>query len=180
MLDINIIFNILLSDNISLYENELFELIPELMYEKGFEQKSEWHCFDVWEHTLATINACDMNPVDRLVMLLHDIGKPFSFQDDGNIRHFKGHAKKSAEIAKIVLDRFNINNEIKNTLLKLIEYHSCRIDVDDININNVKFYNRLLKIQMCDAKGYEEEHSKKIMEQLNHTQKKINLLKEGL
>ena len=33
---------------------------------------------------------------------------------------------------------------------------------------------------MCDAKGYEEEHSKKIMEQLNYTRKKINLLKEGL
>lgn len=97
-----------------------------------------------------------MNPEDRLV---NDIGKPFSYQDDGNIRHFKGHAKKSAEIAKIVLDRYNINNETKKILLKLIEFHSCRIDVDDIN--NVNFYKRLLKIQMCDAKGYEEEHSKK-------------------
>ena len=105
MFDINIIFNILLSDNILAHESELFELIPELKSEKGFEQKNEWHCFDVWDHTLATINACDMNPEDRLVMLLHDIGKPILYQDDGNIRHFKGHAKKSAEIAKIVLDR---------------------------------------------------------------------------
>ena len=175
MHDIKILFNILLSDDIVLYENELFELIPELKYEKGFEQKSEWHCFDVWNHTLITVNACDMNPEDRLVMLLHDIGKPFSYQDDGNMRHFKGHAKKSAEIAKIVLDRFNIDNETKNIMLKLIEFHSCRINVDDININNVVFYKRLLKIQMCDAKGYEEEHSKKIMGQLNYTQKKLNL-----
>ena len=175
MHDIKTLFKILLNDDILLYENEIFELIPELKYEKGFEQKSEWHCFDVWNHTLITINACDMNPEDRLVMLLHDIGKPFSYQDDGNMRHFKGHAKKSAEIAKIVLDRFNIDNETKDIMLKLIEFHSCRINVDDININNVVFYKRLLKIQMCDAKGYEEEHSKKIMEQLNHTQKKINL-----
>ena len=160
-----------------LYENELFELIPELKSEKGFDQKSEWHCFDVWNHTLTTVNACDMNPEDRLVLLLHDIGKPFSYQDDGNMRHFKGHAKKSAEIAKVVLDRFNINNETKTTLLKLIELHSCSIDVDSININknNVNFYKRLLKIQMCDAKGYEEEHSKKIIEQLNHIQKKLYL-----
>ena len=93
------------------------------------------------------------------------------------MRHFKGHAKKSAEIAKVVLDRFNINNETKTTLLKLIELHSCSIDVDNININknNVNFYKRLLKIQMCDAKGYEEEHSKKIIEQLNHIQKKLYL-----
>ena len=177
MSDIKKLFNILLSDNILLYENELFELIPELKSEKGFDQKSEWHCFDVWNHTLTTVNACDMNPEDRLVLLLHDIGKPFSYQDDGNMRHFKGHAKKSAEIAKVVLDRFNINNETKTTLLKLIELHSCSIDVDNININknNVNFYKRLLKIQMCDAKGYEEEHSKKIIEQLNHIQKKLYL-----
>ena len=177
MSDIKKLFNILLSDNILLYENELFELIPELKSEKGFDQKSEWHCFDVWNHTLTTVNACDMNPEDRLVLLLHDIGKPFSYQDDGNMRHFKGHAKKSAEIAKVVSDRFNINNETKTTLLKLIEFHSCSIDVDNININknNVNFYKRLLKIQMCDAKGYEEEHSKKIIEQLNHIQKKLYL-----
>ena len=78
MSDIKKLFNILLSDNILLYENELFELIPELKSEKGFDQKSEWHCFDVWNHTLTTVNACDMNPEDRLVLLLHDIGKPFT------------------------------------------------------------------------------------------------------
>ena len=175
MFDINFLYNILLSDNITLCENELFNLIPELKYEKGFEQKSEWHCYDVWDHTLTTINACDMNPEDRLIMLLHDIGKPFSYQDDGVIRHFKGHAKKSAEIAKIVLDRFNINDEEKNIILKMIELHSSRIDVNDITKNNIDFYKRLLKIQICDAKGYEQEHSKKILQQLNYTKSKLSL-----
>lgn len=177
MFDINIIFNILLSDNILAHESELFELIPELKSEKGFEQKNEWHCFDVWDHTLATINACDMNPEDRLVMLLHDIGKPILYQDDGNIRHFKGHAKKSAEIAKIVLDRFNISDDLKNMILKLIELHSTTIDVNSINLNNIDFYKRLLKIQMCDAKGYEEEHSKLVLQRINDVNSKL-MLKE--
>ena len=108
------IYDYLLSDNIQLYENELFEIIPELKYEKNFEQRSEWHCFDVWGHTIATINACDNNVEDRLVMLLHDIGKPFSYQEDGNIRHFKGHAQKSAEMSKKILDRLNIPEKNKN------------------------------------------------------------------
>ena len=173
MLDINILYNILMHENVCDYEKELFELIPELMYEKGFDQRSEWHIFDVWNHTLATINACDMNYEDRLVMLLHDIGKPFSYQDDGDIRHFKDHAKKSAIIAKNVLDRTNIDELKKVVILKLIELHASKINTNEINLDNIDFYKRLLKIQTCDAKGYEEEHSKQILNQLNVIKKLI-------
>lgn len=177
MLDINLLYNILLKDNISLYENEIFELIPELKFEKNFEQRSEWHCFDVWHHTLATIEACDMNAEDRLIMLLHDVGKPFSYQDDGEIRHFKGHANKSADISKNILDRFNIPEETKNIILQLIKYHSIPIKEENINLNNVEFYKKLLKIKICDAKGYETEHSKMIIENLEKTRIKINTIK---
>lgn len=165
------IYDYLLSDNILLYENELFEIIPELKYEKNFEQRSEWHCFDVWGHTTATISACDNNVEDRLVMLLHDIGKPFSYQDDGNIRHFKGHAQKSAEMAKKILDRLNIPEKNKNTMIKLIDMHSTKINIESIDAENLDFYKRLLKIKIYDAKGYEEEHSKIINEELDKLQK---------
>ena len=174
MNNINEIYKILLNDDILMYENEIFNLIPELEYEKGFDQRSKWHCYDVWNHTIATINACDMNPNDRLIMLLHDVGKPFSYQDDGEVRHFKGHASKSAEISKIILDRFNISNEDKKIILKLIELHSSKIDINDININNINFYRRLYKIKLCDAKGYEEGHSKIIINQLENISLKLN------
>lgn len=171
MIDINILYEILLQENISLLEKEIFELIPELKFEKNFEQKSEWHCFDVWNHTLATIKACDMNVEDRLVMLLHDIGKPFSYQDDGKSRHFKGHAKKSAEMAKIILDRFNIDEVNKELIIKLIEFHSTKINDDDINQNNKDFYKRLLNIQKYDASGYEKKHSKMVLDNLKMIEK---------
>lgn len=173
MNDFDKICNYLLSDNILLYENELFKIIPELKYEKNFEQRNEWHCFDVWGHTIATINACDNNVEDRLVMLLHDIGKPFSYQDDGNIRHFKGHAQKSAEMAKIILDRLNIAENNKKTIIKLIDMHSTKIEIENINVENLNFYKRLLKIKICDAKGYEEEHYKLINKELNKLKKSL-------
>ena len=154
------VYEYLLSDNVLMYEDELFEIIPELKYEKNFEQKSEWHCYDVWNHTLATINACDKNPEDRFIMLLHDIGKPFSYQDEDNIRHFKGHALKSAEISRNILDRLEVPKEKVSMILKLIEMHSCKINIEDITLENINFYKRLLKIKKCDAKGYEKEHSK--------------------
>lgn len=174
MININELYKFLLNDNILVYENEIFNLIPELKYEKGFDQKSEWHCYDVWNHTIATVNACDMNPVDRVTMLLHDIGKPFSYQDDGEKRHFKRHSIKSVEISKIILGRFNVPEEDKNLILKLIELHSIKINLDDVNSDNINFYRRLCRIQLYDAKGYEEEHSKMIINKLDSTCKKLS------
>ena len=172
-MDINKVYDILLKDDIELYEDELFLLIPELKYEKDFDQKSPWHSFDVWNHTLATIKACNNDKNDRLVMLLHDIGKPFSYQDDGNLRHFKNHAIVSKKISQLILDRFNIKDEDKKEILKLIELHSSKIDINDINKDNIDFYKRLLKIKTYDAKGYEKEHSTLILNNLDDIKEKI-------
>jgi len=100
-------------------------------------------------------------------MLLYDIGKPFSYQDDGNIRCFKCYAKKLTEISKNILDRFYIPNKNKSNILNLIELHSAKIEINEIDIENKEFYKRLLKIQIFNAKGYEIEHSKKIIDRLN-------------
>lgn len=173
--NLNKIYEYLLSDNILSHEEEIFSIIPELKFEKGFEQRSEWHSYDVWNHTITAVNSCDLNKEDRLVLLLHDIGKPFSYQDDKDVRHFKNHANKSAEIAKRILERLEVPKEKANTFLKLIEMHSCKINTEDINENNITFYLRLLKIKMCDAKGYEKEHSKMIIEDIDNIKKKINI-----
>lgn len=169
----------LLYDDISIVEDEIFSIIPELRSEKNFEQKSEWHSFDVWNHTLATINACDANFDDRLILLLHDIGKPFSFQEEGNIRHFKNHAKLSAKMAKDILLRLNIPECKINVMVKLIELHSSKIEIQTINKYNIEFYKRLLKIQKCDAKGYEKEHSVQIYQQLENTEIELKKFKKN-
>lgn len=169
MNELECIHRYLLNDDILSYENQIFKIIPELKYEKNFEQRNEWHCYDVWMHTVATINACEKNFENRLVMLLHDIGKPFSYQDDGEIRHFKNHASKSAEISKKILDRLNISKQ-KEIILKLIEMHSTEIKPECVSLDDIEFYIRLLKIQRCDAQGYELQHSLKILEKLNITE----------
>ena len=173
------LYKYLLDDDILSYENEIFKIIPELKYEKNFEQRSEWHCYDVWMHTVATINACEKSFENRLVMLLHDIGKPFSYQEDGEMRHFKNHATKSAEISKKILDRLNISLKPKENILKLIEMHSTEIKPECVSLDDIEFYIRLLKIQRCDAQGYEPQHSLKILERLNITENiLINKLKQ--
>lgn len=38
--------------------------------------------------------------LDELTLLLHDIGKPHSYQEDGKFRHFKNHNIESEKIAR--------------------------------------------------------------------------------
>lgn len=47
--DLEVLRKILLSDDISVYEDVIFKIIPLLKYEKGFDQKNSWHIFDVCE-----------------------------------------------------------------------------------------------------------------------------------
>ena len=52
---------------------------------------------------------------------MHDIGKPHCYQDDGEVRHFRGHAQKSAEISKDILKRLEIDDRDASRILYLIE-----------------------------------------------------------
>lgn len=80
--DSQMLYDILMSDDVSLsilkHEDELFEIIPELMYIKGFEHKHHHH-LDVYSHTILALSLSEKNFSVRLSLLLHDIGKPFSF-----------------------------------------------------------------------------------------------------
>lgn len=177
MSDVKTLKNILLVKNVEesirYNENIIFKIIPALKYEKDFDQKSVWHSYDVWYHTIKAISSSNMNFETRLVLLLHDIGKPFSYQDDGDIRHFKGHALKSMEMSKPVLETLGYKENELNKLLFLICEHSTTINTDNIDNKNIELYNELLTIQFCDASAYEPSHAKKIIKNLTEIQKKL-------
>ena len=92
-------------------KNRIFEIIPELKAEDGFNQKSSWHIYDVWKHTVVALSNSNPDLEERIALLLHDIGKPYSYQEENNNRHFKGHAKKTAEMTKKILVRLGYNDE---------------------------------------------------------------------
>lgn len=157
---LSILMEVLLSNDIKANEQILFDIIPELKNEKDFAQNSVWHDKDVWNHTIATIEACNMDFLDRLTLLLHDIGKPFSYQDDENgIRHFVNHANVSSKMAKPILKHLEIDNNAIDEIIWLIDNHASKVNIKDIIDEDIDKYLHLLKIQICDAKGYEHNHS---------------------
>ena len=120
------------SNDLRKYESELFALIPELEVCKGFEQNSDWHIYDVYEHILHVVDNVSSDLVLRLAALFHDIGKPFSYTEDENgIGHFYGHWVVSKKIFDLFSDKYGIDENISNRVSDLILYH----DLDIFSLN---------------------------------------------
>ena len=167
--DRRVIEQILLGDRIAENEEQtIFDIIPELKAEKDFVQNNPWHIFDVWNHTKKVLENSKVDEEIRMVLLLHDIGKPHSYQDDENgVRHFRGHSQKSAEISKSILERLGYTEEQIKEISFLIENHDKTIQPKSINVDNIEKYKKLLYIQYCDASGYNPEYIQRVYEKLD-------------
>ncbi len=166
----------------SLQENkkQIFQMIPELEDEDGFEQRNPWHLYDVWKHTLVALENSKPDLEIRLALLLHDIGKPHSYQDDENVRHFRKHPEKGAQIAKHVLERLGYaEGEVRNICF-LIENHAKTIEIQDVNMNNIEIMKKLLLIQYYDASAYNPKYIKQVFEKLDIIKENMKLKEKEL
>ena len=168
--------SILLSDNIveSINKNMdyLLTIIPEIKNMIGFKHNHPHHHLDVWNHTLLALSLSEKDFDIRLCLLLHDIGKPFSYQDE-EIRHFRNHAKVSSEMSRIILNRLGYDEEYINYICYLIENHDTKIDNKQIK-NNYEVCLKLYKIQKCDALAHHPDKLEKRKQYLNEIENKMN------
>jgi tRNA nucleotidyltransferase (CCA-adding enzyme) len=98
-------------------------VIPELAAQSGVPQ-NKIPGQDLWDHTLATVDAAPRHPVVRLAALLHDIGKPAT-QADG---HFYGHETVGAEQARALLDRLHEPRIVTDRVTHLVRQHMFRYE----------------------------------------------------
>jgi tRNA nucleotidyltransferase (CCA-adding enzyme) len=107
-------------------------------------QNNPYHTYYVDIHTqnaLATVKGDDL--ITRLAVLLHDIGKPHSYQDDENgIRHFRGHGKVSAEMTDNIMRRLRFDNETREKVIELVIHHDFEIPVEIIG-NKLKIRKKM-------------------------------------
>lgn len=121
---------ILLSDipskgiNLMLDTKVLNLLLPELLLSVGFDQRNPNHDKDVFLHSLCVLDNVPAILDLRLAALFHDIGKPHCFTtDDENVGHFYGHDKLGVEIARDILLRLKVPNELILKVCLLINDH---------------------------------------------------------
>jgi tRNA nucleotidyltransferase (CCA-adding enzyme) len=100
----------------------LAEVIPELLPTVGFEQ-NQFHRYDVYNHSIKSLEHARGDGVLKLAVLLHDIGKPNSAEGPQKLRTFYGHEKQSAKMVEKIMRRLKFSNAERNRACSLISNH---------------------------------------------------------
>ncbi len=157
--------------------SELARVIPEIEASFGFDHKHPHHQFDVWEHTLCALSFAPNDFDVRLVLLLHDIGKPYCFTEEGGVRHFHGHGKVSADMSEKILKRLCFEREYISFICKLIEGHDDPISMEDIKSDRI-FAEKKFQVQICDTKAHNPEKNAKRLSYIEATKNMFEIIKE--
>jgi len=108
----------------------LEEIMPEFK-DMHINQKTPWHKYTVFTHTLYTLENVPATPIFRMAALLHDIGKPVSMQVDvQGIGHFYGHEFTSMMMASQILKKLKFSIKDQREILYLIECHMVHLKED--------------------------------------------------
>lgn len=124
----------------------LKEVLPEIDRLHGVEQPLEFHPEgDVWTHTLIMLEQlpAGVSPTLAWGALLHDVGKPATFQlGPGRIR-FNGHVEVGIRIAEDISRRMRFSNEESEQIAALVENHMRFGDVKRMKESTLKRFFRL-------------------------------------
>ena len=66
------------------YRETIAVIIPEITVMFNFNQNNIHHSYDLWQHTLTALGTIEPNPILRMTMLLHDIGKALDHEIEGS------------------------------------------------------------------------------------------------
>lgn len=139
------------------YKDVIAVFLPELVSTFDFEQNNPYHNKTVWKHTTAAVSNIENDLTLRMVMLLHDIGKPLALRTDiKGIDHFAGHNNFSASIAKSALERLKYPKDFIENVVLLITYHDIELGDSKRQIKHIlnkigdDNFKRLLAVKKAD------------------------------
>lgn len=140
--------------------------LPELCHTWAFAQEGGQHQYDVFRHTLQTVHLVPNEIVLRLTALLHDIGKPYVWQQLDGKDEFVQHEVIGAELAAQILERMRYDKKTISRVRVLIAEHTrglvpdeftMRKAIADLGIDGVY---QLIQIKRADIQAHSEELEK--------------------
>lgn len=112
------------------YETGITKIVlPEFDRMMETPQKNSFHALSVGEHTIKSLLHVDADPILRLTMLFHDMGKPDCLRIDADgTTHFKQHALVGADITRNALRGLKFDNHTIDNVTALVRYHDSMRD----------------------------------------------------
>ena len=149
------------------------QILPEFDRCMQEEQNSPYHLYNVGLHTVKAMEAIRPDPVLRLTMLLHDLGKAVTHtQGPDGKNHFYGHAHAGEQIAETVLRRLKFDNDTIRTVTKLVRYHDLRPKASEAPVRRAvheigtDLFPLYLEVQKADAAAKNPERMQYTFERI--------------
>lgn len=102
-------------------------ILPELDRCVGIKQDPHYHKYDVFTHSILTVDNLEADLVLRLAGLFHDIGKAETYKEvfKNGEKHitFHKHEVISEKLTRDVLSRLRYSTKIKNEVTNLVRMH---------------------------------------------------------
>jgi poly(A) polymerase len=124
----------------------LREVLPEIDRLHGVEQPPQYHPEgDVWIHTLLLLEKLAPGCPATLAWgaLLHDVGKPATFERAPDRIRFSGHVEVGVKISAEICRRLRFSNDVTDQILALVENHMRFGDVQRMKPSTLKRFFRL-------------------------------------
>ncbi len=137
----------------------LKEVLPELENCVGVDQPGGFHKYDVFEHSVRTVDACRPDLLLRLAALFHDSCKPQAKRLVENGATFYGHETAGARAAQEALQRLKYSHDLAAQVSTLIERHMFTTDVTGNGLRRlvkrvgVDFIFDLLALRRADVRA---------------------------
>jgi tRNA nucleotidyltransferase (CCA-adding enzyme) len=115
----------------------LKRIFPELHAGVGVDQPGGYHAYDVFEHSIQTVDHAPRELVIRLAALFHDLAKPECRELTKEGSTFYGHDKKGARAGKRILERLRYSNQIIEKVTLLVDKHMFTTGVTDKGVRRL-------------------------------------------
>jgi tRNA nucleotidyltransferase/poly(A) polymerase len=142
-------------------------ILPELAKGKGLTQRSDYHKYDVLEHSFKALLYMEKQSKDstlRLAALLHDVGKPLCILRDGNAYN---HPIEGELLAREILLRLKAPKKTIQKVCWLVKNHmldfNCMMSENKLRrffVSNRDMLRDLLFIKQADFSACMDNMSK--------------------
>lgn len=162
-------------ETMSKFRDVIAEFIPEIRACFDFKQNNPSHCYDVYEHILNSVDSISADPVLKLAMFFHDIGKPLCYtEDDAHIGHFHGHASISRDITKARMKALHFDNETIEAVTQLVKWHdvvfvpASNFVLRMLNKMGEEQFKRLLAVRQADIMAQSRQNYQPRMDKVSN------------